>query len=62
MGVGQKRKTTIKLLRPDQVWQPKVGAPRGNRNAAKPIPSLAMLRLRVRGLKRQIKAAIALVP
>lgn len=26
-------KTTIKILRPEEVWQPKLGAPRGNRNA-----------------------------
>lgn len=25
----------IKMLRPDQVWQPKLGAPRGNTNARK---------------------------
>ena len=28
-------KTKIKMLRPGQVWQPKRGAPRGNRNAQK---------------------------
>lgn len=28
-------KTTIKILRPADVWQPKLGAPRGNRNAWK---------------------------
>ena len=57
-----KCKTTIKLLRPEQVWQPKVGAPRGNRNAAKTIPSLPMLRARIRALRRRAKAAMAMVP
>jgi|GEM_PF-6300419 len=28
-------KTTIKRLRLDEVWHPRIGAPRGNRNAAK---------------------------
>jgi hypothetical protein len=28
-------KTSFKLLRPEDVWQPKMGAPRGNRNALK---------------------------
>jgi hypothetical protein len=28
-------KTTIKILRAEDVWQPKLGAPRGNRNAWK---------------------------
>jgi hypothetical protein len=55
VGVGEKRKTTIKLLRPDQVWQPRLGAPIGNRNAAKAVPSLPMLRLRIRALKRRAK-------
>jgi hypothetical protein len=61
-GVSGTRKTTIKLLRPEQVWQPKVGAPRGNRNAAKAIPSLSMIRLRIRALRRRAKAAMAMVP
>lgn len=58
MGVGENGKTTIKLLRPEQVWQPRLGAPIGNRNAAKAVPSLAMLRARVRALKRRIKAVM----
>jgi hypothetical protein len=28
-------KTTIKPLRPDAVWQPPIGAPKGNKNALK---------------------------
>jgi hypothetical protein len=43
-GVSKKCKTTIKLLRPEQVWQPKLGAPIGNRNAAKAILPLSALR------------------
>ena len=62
MGVGEKRKTTIKLLRSDQVWQPKVGAPHGNRNAAKAVTPLSTLRLRIRALRRRVKAAMAMVP
>lgn len=27
--------TTIKLLRPDDVWRPPIGAPKGNKNALK---------------------------
>jgi len=54
-GAGSNRKTTIKLLRPDQVWQPALGAPRGNRNAAKP---LSTLEARVRDLRRRARIAI----
>ena len=28
-------KTTIKILRPEQIWQPRIGPPAGNRNARK---------------------------
>jgi hypothetical protein len=28
-------KTSLKLLRPEDVWQPKMGPPGGNRNALK---------------------------
>ena len=62
MGVREKRKTTIKLLRSDQVWQPRIGPPTGNRNAAKAVPSLPMLRARIRALRRRVKAAMAMVP
>ena len=57
-----KCQTTIKLLRSGDVWQPRLGAPRGNRNAAKAIPSLSMLRARIRALRRRAKAAMAMVP
>lgn len=54
-GGAPNRKTTIKPLRPEDVWQPRLGAPRGNRNAAKP---LSTLEARVRDFKRRAKAAI----
>jgi len=60
--VSEKRKTTIKLLRPDQVWQPRLGPPIGNRNAAKPFPPLSTLRARIRALKRRARAVMAMVP
>lgn len=62
MGVGEKRKLKIKLLRPDEVWHPRLGPPKGSRNAAKAVPSLAMLRARIRALRRRLKAAMAMVP
>jgi len=54
-GVGVTPQTTIKLLRPEDVWQPALGAPRGNRNAAKP---LSTLEARIRDLRRRARAAI----
>jgi hypothetical protein len=54
--VSKKCKTTIKLLRPDQVWQPGLGAPRGNRNAAKPVLPASALRARIRDLGRRFRA------
>jgi hypothetical protein len=60
--VSEKCKTTIKLLRPDQVWQPRIGAPRDNRNAAKTITPLSAHRARIRALRRRAKLLMALVP
>jgi hypothetical protein len=60
-GVRRNRETTIKLLRPDQVWQPALGAPRGNRNAGKPLSTIAAkardLRRRAKQLDRLVRAA-----
>ena len=55
----KKCKTTVKLLRPDQVWHPRLGAPLRNRNAAKPIPPLSALRLQIRALKRRARVLLA---
>jgi len=44
----------IKLLRPRDVWHPKVGAPFGNRNRARPN-SITALRRRIRGLRKRLK-------
>jgi hypothetical protein len=32
---AKNRKTAIKLLRPDEVWQPRIGGTAGNSNARK---------------------------
>jgi hypothetical protein len=37
------------------------GAPAGNRNAVKPVPSLSMLARRIRSLRRRARAAIQAV-
>ena len=37
------------------------GGQPGNRNAAKPVPSLSMLKRRIRALKRRARAAIKAV-
>lgn len=52
-------KTSLKLLRPEDVWQPRMGAPRGNRNAARP---LSTMKARIRDLKRRIRAALKALP
>ena len=52
----------IKMLRPDQVWQPKLGAPFGNRNARRIGPHDAQsrdLRRRIAALKRNAKVLIS---
>jgi len=51
----------IKMLRPEQVWQPKLGAPFRNRNRLKHgrhTCRARLLRSRVRDLKRRARAAI----
>jgi hypothetical protein len=57
-GVALFMQSSVKLLRPDQVWQPRMGAPRGNRNAAKP---LSTLKARIRDFKRRMRAALKAV-
>ncbi|HEY0267164.1 MAG TPA: hypothetical protein VGC16_10460 [Rhizomicrobium sp.] len=52
-------KTEIKRLRPGQVWHPHLGAPRGNRRAAK---ALSTLERQVRDLKRRARAALRGLP
>jgi hypothetical protein len=58
-GAGQSPRSTIKLLRPDQVWQPRIGAPLENQNALKPINAINR---QVRDLKRRIRAAPRNIP
>jgi hypothetical protein len=52
----------IKMLRPDDIWQPKLGAPNGNRNARKhgrrDTEAMA-LRHRIAQLRRRAKALLA---
>jgi len=60
-GVGKSDQTTAQEKsgkKPN--WR--CGAPKGNRNAAKAIPSLSTLRKRIRALKRRVRIAIAQVP
>ncbi len=58
-GVTPFIKSSLKLLRPEDVWQLRMGAPRGNRNAAKPFSTM---KARIRDLKRRIRAALKAVP
>ncbi len=58
-GVAPFIKSSLKLLRPEDVWQPRMGAPRGNRNAAKPLPTM---KARIRDLRRRIRAALKAMP
>jgi hypothetical protein len=54
----------IKILRPDDVWQPKLGAPVGNRNARRAGPRDAQARelhRRIAALKRNAKALMSRV-
>src|ERR1700760_491092 len=56
--------STIKMLRPEQLWQPRIGAPLGNRNALKHgyhTRRAKRIRVRVRDLKCRARAAIAAV-
>ena len=52
----------IKMLRPEDIWQPKLGAPNGNRNARKhghrDAEAMA-LRHRLAQLRRRAKALLA---
>ena len=57
-------KTMIKILRPEDVWQPKLGAPRGNRNAVKTGRYTAdkqALRRQIAGFIRNALAVAAMV-
>jgi len=58
-GGGKPPQSKIKLLRPDQVWQPKIGAPYGNQNALKPFN--AVLR-KVRALQRRCREILKTIP
>jgi hypothetical protein len=56
------RKITFKLLRPDEVWQPKVGPPFGSRNAIKTGAHTAEVRAwraRVHDWRKRVRAALA---
>lgn len=55
----------IKPLHPDQVWQPKLGAPTGNRNALKSgkhTVAVVDWRKRVASWRRRVRAALAAAP
>jgi hypothetical protein len=51
----------IKLLRPDEVWQPKLGAPVGNRNGRRVGPHDAETRALRRRIVRVRRTARALI-
>jgi hypothetical protein len=56
------RKTTINLLRPGDVWQPKIGGRFGNRNAWKTGAETAAIRdlqKRIAAWRRRVRAALA---
>jgi hypothetical protein len=55
----QKCKTEIKLLRPEDVWHPPIGAPRGNRYAAK---RLSTIKARIRAFHRRWRALARTLP
>jgi len=58
-------KTTIKILRPEDLWQPKLGAPFGNRNALKhgrEDRNARDLRRRIADWKKRVRAAVTDVP
>jgi hypothetical protein len=57
-------KTTIKILRPEQAWQPTIGAPRGNRNALKTgryVREKRELRRQLHVFMRDVHALLAIV-
>ena len=54
----------IKILRPEDVWQPKLGAPRGNRNRFKTglyTNEAKALRKQIAQWKRETRALLRLV-
>ncbi len=56
------RKTTIKLLRTDVVWQPRIGGRPGNRNAVKTglhTAEMPALRRRIADWRRKVRAMLA---
>jgi hypothetical protein len=58
-------KTMIKMLRPEDVWQPKLGAPFGNRNAWKHGRENRYtrgLRRRIADWKKRVRATVTNVP
>ena len=55
-------KSILKALRPEEVWQPRVGAPLGNRNALKTgahTSEARALRKNVAYIRRRMKALTA---
>ena len=58
------QKTTIKGLRFDEVWQPKIGGRWGNRNAYKTglnTAEMRNLRRRIAAWRRDVRAVLAKV-
>lgn len=56
------RKTAIKLLRPEDVWQPHLGGSFGNRNALKTgahTAGIRALKRRIAAWRRRAKQALA---
>ncbi|HEY5338933.1 MAG TPA: hypothetical protein VIJ85_12065 [Rhizomicrobium sp.] len=61
---GANVNSTLNMLGPDDVWQPRMGAPRGNRNALKNgrhTKAARALRARIRDFKSRVKLALAMV-
>jgi hypothetical protein len=57
-------KTKIKIWRPKQVWQRKIGAPRGNRNAVKTgryTQDKGELRRQLHVFRREVDALLKMV-
>jgi len=56
------QKTAIKLLRPDEVWQPRTGGTLGNSNALKTgmhTSEIRDLRRRIAAWRQRVRAALA---
>ncbi len=54
-------KSTIKMLRPEDLWHPHIGAPRGNRNSLKTgahTNEVRALRKQVTSMRRTMKQLI----